>query len=208
MEPTNRKIQALVDMFLTQELLLPEMQRKYVWKATQVRELIDSIYRDYPSGSILVWESDELPQVKEPNVAASSALPLGRRLLLLDGQQRITSLASVLTGRPVRIREGKQIKERFVDILFNLDHPGAGRPAAGAFGVGDAVEAKWQDGEFFPGQIVVSEKGRYFIAYADGDEAWTDEVRDLDDPGAKELFFQIRNKQIENRPNWISVTGR
>ena len=206
MEPTNRKIQALVDMFLTQELLLPEMQRKYVWKATQVRELIDSVYRDYPSGSILVWESDELPQVKEPNVVASSALPLGKRLLLLDGQQRITSLASVLTGRPVRIREGKQIKERFVDILFNLDHPSAGRTVAGAFGVGDAVEAKWQDGEFYPGQIVVSEKGRHFIAYADGDEGWTDEVRDLDDPGAKELFFQIRNKQIENRPNWISVT--
>src|SRR5215831_6339512 len=105
MEPTNRKIQALVDMFLHQELLLPEMQRKYVWKATQVRDLIDSVYRDYPSGSILVWESDELPQVKEPNIEETSALPLGKRLLLLDGQQRLTSLASVLTGRPVRIRE-------------------------------------------------------------------------------------------------------
>jgi len=44
MEPTNRKIQALVDMFLTQELLLPEMQRKYVWRATQARDLIDSTF--------------------------------------------------------------------------------------------------------------------------------------------------------------------
>jgi hypothetical protein len=193
-------------MFLAQELLLPEMQRKYVWKGTQVRDLIDSIYRDYPSGSILVWESNELPQVKEPNVAASPVLPLGKRLLLLDGQQRITSLASVLTGQPVRIREGRQIRERFVDILFNIDHPDTRRAVGGAFEVGDAVEARWGNGEFHPGQIVISEKGRYFIAYADGDEGWTDDVKELDDPAAKELFFQIRNKKIENRLNWISVT--
>jgi uncharacterized protein with ParB-like and HNH nuclease domain len=63
MEPTHRKIQALVDMFLTGELLLPEMQRKYVWRSTQVRDLLDSIYRDYPSGSILIWETDALPVV-------------------------------------------------------------------------------------------------------------------------------------------------
>src|SRR5712691_978872 len=45
MEPTNRKIQALVDMLLNRELLLPEMQRKYGWRSTQVRDLLDSIYR-------------------------------------------------------------------------------------------------------------------------------------------------------------------
>jgi len=65
MEPTNRSIDSLVKMYLTQELVLPEMQRKYVWKTTQVRNLIDSIYRDYPSGSILIWESNVIPVIKE-----------------------------------------------------------------------------------------------------------------------------------------------
>jgi len=84
MEPNNRKIQALVDMYLAQELLLPEMQRKYVWRATQVRDLLDSIYRDYPSGSILIWETDNLPEVKTHAFEKTAQLPIGKRLLLLD----------------------------------------------------------------------------------------------------------------------------
>ena len=60
MEPTNRSIGSLLEMFLNRELLLPEMQRKYVWAQTQARDLLDSIYRDYPSGSILIWETEYL----------------------------------------------------------------------------------------------------------------------------------------------------
>jgi uncharacterized protein with ParB-like and HNH nuclease domain len=125
MEPTNRKIQALVDMLLNRELLLPEMQRKYVWRSTQVRELLDSIYRDYPSGSILIWETDEVPlvKVKTPSFQETTQKPIGKRLLLLDGQQRITSLATILTGSPIRIKEGTKVKEKAVDIYFNVDHP-------------------------------------------------------------------------------------
>lgn len=98
MEPTHRKIEALVDMFLNGELLLPEMQRKYVWRATQVRDLIDSIYRDYPSGSILIWETDTLPELKPRTYEKRPEQPIGKRLLLLDGQQRIARLFFVRTG--------------------------------------------------------------------------------------------------------------
>jgi hypothetical protein len=174
-EPTNRKIQALVDMFLNRELLLPEMQRKYVWKATQVRDLIDSVYRDYPSGSILVWETEALPEVKAHSFERTSQSPLGKVLLLLDGQQRVTSLASVLTGRPIRLREGSRVYERAVDIYFNLDHasedakPGdkGGLPS---FEVGDLVEARWEDGEFYPGKISTADGKRFYVLYEDGDE--------------------------------------
>jgi uncharacterized protein with ParB-like and HNH nuclease domain len=117
MEPTNRKIQALVDMLLNRELLLPEMQRKYVWRSTQVRDLLDSIYRDYPSGSILIWETHEVPRVKTHSFQETAQGPIGKCLLLLDGQQRITSLATILTGSPVRIKEGTKIKEKAVDIF-------------------------------------------------------------------------------------------
>lgn len=209
MEPTNRKIQALVDMFLNRELLLPEMQRKYVWRATQVRDLLDSIYRDYPSGSILIWETKNLPEIKTPSVEKTDQLPIGKRLLLLDGQQRITSLTSILTGHPIRIKEGTKIKEKFIDIYFNVDHPeekAEEKEEISGFEVGDWVEAKWEDGEFYPGKIKVINSNRYNIVYDDGDEGWSDEIRDLEEERKKELYFQLRSKKIENKSNWISVT--
>ena len=209
MEPTNRKIQALVDMFLTQELLLPEMQRKYVWRATQARDLIDSIYRDYPSGSILIWETENLPEVKTNSFEKTNQLPISKRLLLLDGQQRVTSLTSILTGRSVRIKEGTMIKEKFVDIYFNVDHPDEDIEEikeTPRLEVGDLVEAKRENGEFYAGRISAIDNKRYGIVYDDGDEGWTDEVRDLSEENKKELYFQIKNKKIGNKPNWISVT--
>ena len=59
--PTMPKIditvRELVEMIDRGELRLPEMQRRYVWPATRVRDLLDSLYRGYPSGAILVWET-------------------------------------------------------------------------------------------------------------------------------------------------------
>lgn len=210
MEPTHRKIQALVDMFLNGELLLPEMQRKYVWRSTQARDLLDSIYRDYPSGSILIWETDTLPEVKQRSFEKKSEQPIGKRLLLLDGQQRITCLASILEGQAIRIREGSSIKEKFVDIFFNIDHPDESNGQTGEipqFDAGDFVEAKWEeDGEFYPAKILKTTGKGFYVEYDDGVKAMTEEVRDLGDELKKELYFQIRNKKIENKPNWISVT--
>jgi uncharacterized protein with ParB-like and HNH nuclease domain len=51
-------VESLVDLIERKELQLPEMQRRYVWRAPRVRDLFDSLYRGYPSGSILVWETD------------------------------------------------------------------------------------------------------------------------------------------------------
>ena len=208
MEPTNRNIQSLVSMFLNRELLLPEMQRKYVWRATQARNLIDSIYRDYPSGSILFWETENIPEVKTQPFETNQ-YPISKSILLLDGQQRVTSLASILTGEPVRIKEGTNIKEKSIEIYFNIDHPEEYTQVnedASGFEVGDLVEGKWIDGEFSPGKITKADANRYYIVYDDGDEGWSDEVRSLSEESKKELFFQIKNKKIENKPNWISIT--
>ncbi|MFA5228103.1 MAG: DUF262 domain-containing protein [Bacteroidales bacterium] len=209
MEPTNRKIQAIVDMYLNRELLLPEMQRKYVWRATQVRDLIDSIYRDYPSGSILIWETASIPQTKDPSFQNTEQKPIGKQLLLLDGQQRVASLASVLTGLPIRIKEGTKVKEKFIDIYFNIDHPDDTSAAEDddLFEVGDVVEAKWdEDGEFYIGKITQADGKRFYIKFDDGDEGWSDDVRTLGDESRKELFFRLKNRAIENKTHWISVT--
>jgi hypothetical protein len=113
----------LVDMIRNGELRLPEMQRRYVWPATRVRDLLDSLYRGYPSGAILVWETDkEMPSRDLP--VPQSENPFKGHKMLLDGQQRLTSLSAVIRGEPVTVRGRK----RPIEILFNLDHPD-GAPA-------------------------------------------------------------------------------
>ena len=111
-------INSLVGMVERGELRLPEMQREYVWRATRVRDLLDSLYRGYPSGVILAWESDEI--VATTNFAIETSVTSAvRPLLLLDGQQRLTSLSAVLRGQPVSVKGRKKP----IEILFNLDHP-------------------------------------------------------------------------------------
>ena len=118
MAKVDRSVRDLVAMIDREELKLPEMQREYVWRAPRVRDLLDSLYRGYPSGVILAWESDETIATRDFAVETSSPASV-RPLLLLDGQQRLTSLSAVLRGEPVSVRGRK----RPIEVLFNLDHP-------------------------------------------------------------------------------------
>lgn len=118
MQKIDTDVGKLVSMIEDGQLQLPEMQRRYVWPATRVRDLLDSLYRGYPSGAILVWETDlEMPS-RELSVAQAES-PFKGHKLLLDGQQRLTSLTAVLRGKPLIVRGRK----RPIDILFNLAHP-------------------------------------------------------------------------------------
>lgn len=118
MGKTDIPLKELVVMIKNGELRLPEMQRRYVWRSTRVRDLIDSLYRNYPSGSILVWETDKEQPTQEMSVEQGES-PFSGHKLLLDGQQRLTSLTSIINGEPVKVRG----KKRPIDILFNLEHP-------------------------------------------------------------------------------------
>lgn len=119
METRNIPISVLVHKVKSGEIKLPEMQRPYVWKATQVRDLLDSLYRGYPSGNILVWEADERVETREVAVESVEKSPISQKYLLLDGQQRATSLAALLTGEYVNVRG----RSKPIDLLFNLEHP-------------------------------------------------------------------------------------
>ena len=120
MAKAQATVEELVGMIERGELELPEMQRGYVWPATRARDLLDSLYRDYPSGTILLWETDEEVPTREFAVSTERS-PYMTRRFLLDGQQRLTSLASVIRGKPVEVRGGQRTKE--IEILFNLEHP-------------------------------------------------------------------------------------
>lgn len=112
---SSKEIQALIDDIKNGRLLLPELQRKFVWKSTQVRDLFDSLYRQYPSGQLLVWETNELPYSHALGLDGIS-LEGKSPQLLLDGQQRLTSLAAILLNRPLIARNVK----RPIDIVFNV----------------------------------------------------------------------------------------
>jgi uncharacterized protein with ParB-like and HNH nuclease domain len=118
MEKIDTDVAKLISMIEGGELQLPEMQRRYVWPATRVRDLLDSLYRGYPSGAILVWETDrEMPS--RGLAVEQGHSPFKGHKLLLDGQQRLTSLTAILNSKPVTVRD----RRKPIDILFNLEHP-------------------------------------------------------------------------------------
>ena len=96
----------------------PEMQREYVWKATRVRDLLDSLYRGYPSGTILLWETDSA--VATTDFAVNTEKNNSTRpLLLLDGQQRLTTLYGVIRGKAPKFFEGDS--NAFLGLRFNVE---------------------------------------------------------------------------------------
>ena len=86
MAKAEATVEELVGMIERGELRLPEMQRRYVWRSTRVRDLLDSLYRGYPSGTILLWQTDEAVPQQEFAVAQQGN-PYQSTRLLLDGQQ-------------------------------------------------------------------------------------------------------------------------
>ena len=90
MEVASWTVEKLVGQFASKEMRLPEMQRGHVWTPEKARALIDSLYRDYPSGSMLLWEAR--PRTRGPDGRGD-----GGAYLFLDGQQRLTSLSAVIT---------------------------------------------------------------------------------------------------------------
>lgn len=76
-----------------QEFVIPEIQRPFVWKRRQVRDLIDSLYNGYPTGYIITWKN---PDVKTKDGQLSSG-----KKILIDGQQRITAIMAAISGQEV-----------------------------------------------------------------------------------------------------------
>lgn len=118
MAKAEASVEELVGMIERGELRLPEMQRRFVWRSTRVRDLLDSLYRGYPSGAILLWDTDESVPLQDFAVQ-QQANPYKSTRLLLDGQQRLTSLSAVIRGEPVTVRA----RQKPIEILFNLEHP-------------------------------------------------------------------------------------
>lgn len=110
---TEYKLAGLVDEIDRGVIGLPDIQRPFVWKNTQVRDLFDSMYRGYPIGHLLFWENAHQENARTIGSEHNRRVP---RFLIVDGQQRLTSLFAVIKGKEV-VRENYE-KERVI-ISFN-----------------------------------------------------------------------------------------
>jgi hypothetical protein len=167
------------------ELALPEMQRQYVWRSSRVRDLFDSLYRGYPSGTILLWETDEAVPTRDFAVGQQPSAFRSRQLLL-DGQQRLTSLSALIRGEPVTVR-GRQ---RPIDLLFNLDHPEQ------LTIVTEVDEAEDEESAI---EEVAGDAEQLDDENADSTE---DELQSRFD----RMTFVVATKKLARRANWIRVS--
>lgn len=124
----------LIDDIEMGDIGLPDIQRPFVWKNAKVRDLFDSMYRGYPVGYLLFWENQLGDKTKLIGTNTHQKIP---QLLIVDGQQRMTSLYAVMKGIPV-IRENYESES--IEIAF--------RPVDGRFEVCDAAIRR--DPEYLP----------------------------------------------------------
>ena len=110
------EISQVIDRIESGVLVLPMFQRGYVWNRPQVKNLFRSLYLGYPVGGLLIWETE----AGSTDVRAGQAVGSGTINLLLDGQQRATSLYGVIKGDSPMFFEGDA--NAFKDLYFHLDH--------------------------------------------------------------------------------------
>ncbi len=96
------------------QITLPEFQRGYVWNREQVRVLFDSLYRGHPVGGLLVWSTES----KSAAYRGEGHLAPGIVKLLLDGQQRMTTIYGVVRGKPPAFFDGND--QTFSNLMFHI----------------------------------------------------------------------------------------
>jgi len=109
------KISTILDHIDSGHMALPEFQRGYVWNRDQVRGLFDSLYRRHPVGGLLVWATESKTAARRGDTPLIS----GVVKLLLDGQQRMTSLYGVVRGRAPKFFDGHTLA--FTGLRFHLE---------------------------------------------------------------------------------------
>ena len=122
---TSYSLTHLIEDIKHGHIALPDIQRPFVWSSAKVRDLFDSMYRGYPVGTLMLWETGA--DVGTRQVGGGEHTKVAQRLIV-DGQQRLTSLFAVLTGRSVIT---KSFQKKRIRIGF--------RPSDETFEVTDAA---------------------------------------------------------------------
>ena len=111
---TTLTVNQLIEKIDTGELGLPELQRPFIWKDSKVRDLFDSLMRGYPIGYLMLWECPSLEKKKSIGVDLHSYD--SPKEIIIDGQQRLTSLYAVMKGKKVI---NSKFDEKSIIISYN-----------------------------------------------------------------------------------------
>lgn len=106
--PNSLSVSAILGLIEAGTIAIPEIQRPFVWKKTQVRDLLDSLYKGYPTGYLIIWKNHNV-KLKDGTISSG-------KKILIDGQQRVTALMTAIAGIPVT--NASYRKER-IKIAFN-----------------------------------------------------------------------------------------
>jgi len=105
---TSLTVKAILGLIEANAIAIPEIQRPFVWKPSQVRDLMDSLYKGYPTGYVILW--------KNPNVKLKDGTYSSGKKIIIDGQQRITALMTAIAGRYIFDKDFNETRYR---IAFN-----------------------------------------------------------------------------------------
>ncbi|MET0601195.1 MAG: DUF262 domain-containing protein [Baekduia sp.] len=112
MDLGHEPLYRLVEKLASGEIVLPDIQRDYVWAGAQIPRLLDSLYHEWPVGSVLLWTTSlDIPT--KPAALVQGAPAGGKPAILLDGQQRLTTLARVM------LPDAIPVGEKAPDVRFN-----------------------------------------------------------------------------------------
>lgn len=104
----TQQLKTIISHIISGEIAIPEIQRPFVWKSSQVRDLIDSLYRGYPAGYLIISQN--------PNMRLKDGTLSEGKKLMIDGQQRVTAIMTAVTGKKIL---DKDFREKRIIISFN-----------------------------------------------------------------------------------------
>ena len=107
-QSSNLSVEQILGLIKSNEIAIPEIQRPFVWKPKQVRDLIDSLYTGYPTGYIIISQS--------PNMRLKDGKLSEGKKIMIDGQQRITALMTAIVGLEVI---NADFEKQRIKIAFN-----------------------------------------------------------------------------------------
>jgi hypothetical protein len=118
----------LLDEIENGDIALPDLQRPFVWKPTQIRDLFDSLFQGFPAGFILLWEITTEQRIKKIGTGDKKREP---RFLVIDGQQRLTSLFSVIKNSEIINQKFETFKPKIsfnpLEAKFEVWNPAIGK---------------------------------------------------------------------------------
>ena len=106
LEHQTVKVKQLIDDYRSGRIVIPEFQREYVWRRNKAPQLIDSLYRGFPISSLLTWESSEEARARRRDSRPARAAMMS---WLIDGQQRVITLARTMSG------------DEGIDVVFHAE---------------------------------------------------------------------------------------